>query len=54
MAERTDEGLPLASGTRILRDLEVRLQAELAVEGRLDFALVGTIAGEEGALEECL
>lgn len=39
---RTDEGLPLASGTRVTGDEEVGLEAELSWEGRLDFTLVAT------------
>lgn len=51
---RTEEGLPLAGGPRVLGDLEVGLEAELAVERRQNLALVGAVAGEEGALQECL
>lgn len=51
---RTEEGLPLAGGPRVLGDLKVGLEAELAVKRRQDLALVGAVAGEEGALQECL
>ena len=47
----TDEGLPLASGARVARELRVGLETELAVERRLDLALVAARAGEQRAAE---
>ena len=47
----TDEGLPLASGARVARELRVGLETELAVERRLDLALVATRSGEQRAAE---
>lgn len=45
---RTDEGLPLARGTRVARKQAVGLQAELAAERGQDLALVSA-----GAWENC-
>ena len=47
----TDEGLPLAGGARVARELRVGLETELAVERRLDLALVAARAGEQRAAE---
>ena len=47
----TDEGLPLAGGARVARELRVGLKAELAAERRLDLALVATRSGEQRAAE---
>ena len=50
----TDEGLPLASGASVPRDLVVREEAELAQERGLNLADVRAIAREESANEERL
>ncbi len=51
---RTDEGLPLAGGARVAGERAVGEQTQLSVEGRLDLADVGAVAGEQGALQERL
>ena len=45
------ERLPLAGRARVARELRVGLETELAVERRLDLALVAPRAGEERAAE---
>ena len=47
----TDEGLPLAGRARVARELRVGLETELAVERRLDLALVAARAGEQRAAQ---
>ena len=47
----TDEGLPLASGARVARELRVGLETKLAAQRRLDFTLVSASSGEERATE---
>ena len=47
----TNEGLPLASSTRVTSELGVGLETNLTLERGLDFTLVSTRAGEESTTE---
>lgn len=47
----TDEGLPLASGTRVTGKVAVRLETNFTVERGEGFTLVASGSGEEGTLE---
>ena len=46
---RTDEGLPFTSSAGVTSELGVGQETNLAMEGRLDFALVAACSREEGS-----